>query len=510
MKNSVLNFIGNTPIAELGKFNPNPGVRMFAKLEYMNPGGSVKDRTASFIIEDGEKSKKLTSDKIVLEATSGNTGIGLALVCAVKGYKLMLAMSESASVERQKILKAMGATLILTPSKLATDGAIEEVYNIARENPDVYFLTDQFNNPANWHAHYYGTANEIWRQTNGEVTTLVASIGTSGTVMGISRRLKELNEDISIIGVEPYLGHKIQGLKNMKEAYRPELYEKNRLNKKINIDDEEAFEMTRLLAKKEGLLVGMSSGASMAVALAEASKMKKGTIVVIFPDGGERYLSTPLFTPKVKTDIKLFNTISKTKEQFIPRKTGKVSVYSCGPTVDSKMHLGECRRYVFADILCRYFKVSNFEVNHIIDITDMDDKTIAASQKAGIELTEFTEKYIKDFKNDLKILNIEPVEEYPKASEHINDMIILAKKLVNRGFAYEKMRSLYFDISKFPEYGKLSGIDLAKIRVGATVDLESYEKNNPKDFTLFKRATLSELKRGIYAKTDSARPSIYI
>ena len=283
MTHSILDAIGNTPLVEIKNLNPNPQVKILAKLEYFNPGGSIKDRAALYMIENGEKSGELTPGKTVIEATSGNTGIGLALVCSVKGYKLLLTMSESASVERQKILKARGAEILLTPGHLGTDGAIEEVYRLARENPESYFMADQFNNPANWQAHYFGTAVEIWEQTGGKISTVVATLGTSGTLMGLERRLKEYNPDIQIIGVEPYLGHKIQGLKNMKEAYRPEIFEKNRLDQIVNIDDEEAFEMTRKLAKQEGLFVGMSSGAAMVIAQKQAEKMAEGMIVVIFP-----------------------------------------------------------------------------------------------------------------------------------------------------------------------------------------------------------------------------------
>lgn len=227
MKFSILDAIGNTPLIEIKKLNPNPSVRVLAKLEYFNPGGSVKDRAALYMINSAEKSGELTPGKTVIEATSGNTGIGLALVCTVKGYRLLLTMSEAVSIERRKILKARGAEIFLTPGHLGTDGAIEEVYRLARENPDTYFMADQFNNEANWRAHYHGTAEEVWKQTRGKITMLVASMGTSGTLMGMQRRLKEHNPDIKIVGVEPYLGHKIQGLKNMKEAYRPEIFQKN-------------------------------------------------------------------------------------------------------------------------------------------------------------------------------------------------------------------------------------------------------------------------------------------
>jgi cysteinyl-tRNA synthetase len=512
MAKTILDLIGNTPIVELRRMNSNPNVRVMAKLEYFNPGGSIKDRAALYMIEAGETSGELTPQKTVIEATSGNTGIGLALVCAVKGYKLLLAMSESASTERQKILKARGAEILLTPGHLGTDGAIEEVYRLARENPDAYFMTDQFNNEANWKAHYYGTAVEIWDQTQGRVTQVVATLGTSGTLMGIARRMKEYHAGIEIVGVEPYLGHKIQGLKNMKESYCPEIFDKTRLDKKINIDDEEAFEATRRLAREEGLLVGMSSGAAVAIALKEAAEMSAGTVVVILPDGGERYLSTPLFVVKEKVDLHLFNTLKRRKEAFTPLHAGKVSVFTCGPTANSRVHLSELRRFVFSDLLCRYLEYRDYAVNHVMNITDFDDRSIAGSEKAAKPLSEFTQEHIDQFKKDLDELGIQTADAYPKASEHQEEMIDLAQRLVSKGFAYEKLRSLYFDISRYPEYGRLSGIDINKVKLGATVDLDEYEKDNPRDFTLFKRARLSELKRGIYTKTEwgNVRPSWHL
>ncbi|MGE0087698.1 MAG: cysteine--tRNA ligase [Desulfococcaceae bacterium] len=512
MNYSILDAIGNTPLVEIRKLNPNPNVRILAKLEYMNPGGSIKDRPALYMIEAGEKSGELTRDKTVIEATSGNTGIGLALVCSVKGYKLLLAMSEAVSEERRKILKARGADILLTPGHMGTDGAIEEVYRLVREYPYDYYMADQYNTDANWKAHYCGTGVEIWEQTCGEITMLVATMGTTGTLMGLSRRLKEYRQDIQIVGVEPYLGHKIQGLKNMKEAYEPGLFEKDRLDKKINVEDEDAFEMTRRLAREEGLFVGMSSGAAMCIAAREARSLENGTIVVIFPDSGERYLSTPLFTVEEKVFMKLFNTVTRSKECFRPMLSGKVSVYSCGPTAYARLHPGEWRRFVFSDLLCRYLKYRGYDVTHIMNITDLDDKTIRGSRNAGMELAEFTQQHIDAFHRDMKVLGVEPAHKYPRASEHVGDMVSLAEKLVSKGFAYEKLRSLYFDISKFSEYGSLSRIDLDKIRVGATVDLDEYEKENPRDFTLFKRCTLSELKRGIYTPTDwgNVRPSWHI
>lgn len=512
MSNSILDTIGHTPLVEIKKLNPNPNVRVLAKLEYFNPGGSIKDRPALYMIEAAEKSGELDRDKTVLEATSGNTGIGLALVCGIKGYRLLLAMSESVSTERQKILKARGAEILLTPGHLGTDGAIEEAYRLARENSERFFVVDQFNNEANWKSHYHGTAQEIWEQSGGAVTTLVASLGTSGTLMGAARKLKQLNPSVQIIGVEPYLGHKIQGLKNMKEAYCPGIFEKQRLDKKINIDDEEAFEMARRLSKTEGLLVGMSSGAAMAVALKEAQQMSSGTVVVVLPDGGERYLSTSLFAVKEDIGLKLFNSMNNRKEPFVTVIPGNVSLYSYGPAAHARMHLGEMRRCVFADQLCRYLQYRGYRVRHIMNIADLDDKTIQRSDEAGLDLAEFVRGHIGQFKKDLAVLNVLAADKYPLAGEHVDDMVALSQKLVNRGFAYEKLRSLYFNISRFSDYGQLSGIDIHKIKLGATVDLDEYEKENPRDFTLFKRSRLSELKKGIFFKTQwgNVRPSWHI
>ena len=294
MYKNILQLIGNTPLVKINRLNPNKKVELYAKLEFFNPGSSVKDRTALSMIEGAEKRRELTKNKIVLEATSGNTGIGLALVCVVKKYKLLLTMPESVSIERRKILKALGAEILLTSAKDGTDGAIEKAYEMARKN-NKYWLADQFNNPDNWKAHYYGTAEEIWQDTDGKITHFVGSIGTTGTLMGVSKRLKKYNPKIQIIGVEPLLGHKIQGLKNMKEAYKPGIYDKIQLDKKINVKDEDAYEMARKIAKQEGIFVGMSSGAAMFGASKIIKGLKRGLVVVLLPDGGERYLSTNLF-----------------------------------------------------------------------------------------------------------------------------------------------------------------------------------------------------------------------
>ncbi len=509
---SILDAIGGTPLVEIRRLNPNPAVRILAKLEYVNPGGSVKDRPALAMIEAGERSGELTSEKTVIEATSGNTGIGLAMVCAVKGYRLLLTMSDAVSMERRKILAARGAEIFLTPGHLGTDGAIEEAYRMVRDEPGRYFMTDQYNNPANWQAHYSGTAEEIITQTGGRISRFVATMGTTGTVMGCARRFREYNPGIGIIGVEPYLGHKLQGLKNLKEAYRPEIFEKKWLDRKINIDDEEAFEMTRRLGREEGLFVGMSSGAAMVIAAREAQSMEEGTIVVMFPDSGERYLSTPLFSVKKKAEIHLFNTLTRTKMPFDPIRSGRVYMYTCGPTANKRIQLGECRRFIFSDLLYRYLSYRDLQVTHVMNITDLDDNTIQGSEGAGQSLSEFTNHYIELFNSDLEALNIVPAEVYPRASEHVSEMVEISKQLYEKGFAYEKLRSLYFSVGAFDEYGRLSGIDIDKIKLGATVDLDEYEKNNPRDFTLLKRARLSELKRGIYVKTKwgNVRPSWHI
>ena len=228
--NNILELIGNTPLVRINKLNPNKNVEVYAKLEGFNPGGSVKDRIGLAMIEAAEKSGKLTKDKIILEPTSGNTGIGIALVSVVKGYKVLFTMPESVSVERRKILKALGAELLLTPKEKGTDGAIEKAYAMAREDKEKYVLLDQFNNESNWKVHYNGTGKEIWEQTDGKVTMFVAAMGTFGTLRGTATRLKEHNKEIKIVGVEPYLGHKIQGLKNMKEAYKPGIYDKKLLD----------------------------------------------------------------------------------------------------------------------------------------------------------------------------------------------------------------------------------------------------------------------------------------
>lgn len=293
---SITDVIGNTPVIELTKLNPNPKVKVLGKLEGNNPGGSSKDRIAHFMIHDAQQSGLLKKEHTILEPTSGNTGIGLAMIGAAKGYRVKLVMPECVSLERRKTMEAFGAELVLTPGHEKTDGAIRVAHRIHDEAPELYYMPDQFNNPSNIRAHYETTAVEVYNQTHGEIRVFVAGMGTTGTLMGVSKRLKQYDPSIEIVGVEPKLGHKIQGLKNMAEAIVPGIYDPRCLNEKIVVDDNDAFTTTRDLALKEGLFVGMSSGAAMYIAMQKAITMKDGVIVVILPDRGDRYLSTNLFT----------------------------------------------------------------------------------------------------------------------------------------------------------------------------------------------------------------------
>jgi cysteine synthase B len=293
---SILDCIGNTPLARLDRINPNPKVRIFAKLEGNNPGGSVKDRIAWYMVKNAEEQGKLRNGSTILEATSGNTGIGLAMVGTARGYKVTLVMPACVSHERRKVLEAFGAELILSPGHEGTDGAIRLAHKIYDEHRNGYFMPNQFDNQANVMAHYETTGREVYEQTRGEVSVFVAGMGTTGTLMGAGRRLKEYNRSITILGVEPNLGHKIQGLKNMTEAIVPKIFDPKALDERRLVQDDDAFNTTRRLALEEGLFVGMSSGAAMWGALQKAKEMKEGTIVVILPDRGDRYLSTALFT----------------------------------------------------------------------------------------------------------------------------------------------------------------------------------------------------------------------
>jgi len=287
--------IGNTPLVELSRINPNPGVRILAKLEGNNPGGSVKDRPAWYMITGAEERGELTRDRVILEPTSGNTGIAMAMIGTAKGYRVKLVMPGCVSLERRRVLEAFGAELVLSPSEEATDGAIRLAHRILAEEPERYYMPNQYANPDNVRAHYEMTGPEIFAQTGGEIDCFVAGMGTSGTLMGNARFFHEKAPGVRVIGVEPRLGHKVQGLKNMKEAIVPEIYHEERLDAKLTMKDEDAFETARQLATMEGLFVGMSSGAAVFGAIEVARQMSSGTIVVILPDRGDRYLSTTLF-----------------------------------------------------------------------------------------------------------------------------------------------------------------------------------------------------------------------
>jgi cysteine synthase B len=292
-RGGVLVLVGNTPIVEIKEpINPNPGVRLLAKLEGFNPCSSVKDRVALYMIEGAEERGELTREMSVIEPTSGNTGIGLAMVASVKGYKLKIVMPETMSVERQQALKAFGAELILSPGEEGMNGAIELGRKLA-EDPR-YYMPNQFGNPDNVRAHYQGTGQEILDQTD-EIDVLVAGIGTGGTLMGVSRKLRERNPRMKVVGVEPFQNSRIQGLRNLSD-FMPPIFDISVLDEKMNVDDRSAFAMTRELVSKTGLFVGISSGAAMCEACHQASGMNGGTIVVIFPDRGDRYLSTECFS----------------------------------------------------------------------------------------------------------------------------------------------------------------------------------------------------------------------
>jgi cysteine synthase len=286
----VFELIGRTPMVRINKLNPNPNVEIYAKLEGFNPMGSLKDRIALRMIERAEEEGKLTKDKIVLEATSGNTGISVAWVAALKGYRCVIVMPDFVSVERKNILKALGVELIF----VSTEAELVEKAREIAKNPQ-YFMTDQFSNEENWKAHYQTTGEEIWEQTDGKVTHFVAGVGTSGTLMGVARKLREHNQNIQMVGVQPSRpGNRQQGLLNLHE-FRPEIFSSDELDEMIMVDDEDAFKVARDLFLKEGLFVGISSGSAMFGAIRKAREIKEGLIVTLFGDHGFKYLSTNLF-----------------------------------------------------------------------------------------------------------------------------------------------------------------------------------------------------------------------
>jgi cysteine synthase B len=292
---NLLEAIGDTPLVELMNAGTKPGVRILCKLEGCNPGGSVKDRPALNMIARAEERGDLTSGKAILEPTSGNTGIAIAMIGAAKGYRVHLCMPECVSTERSMILQGLGAEVSLTPAREGIDGAIRVAHELLEREPDTYYMPNQYENPDNVLAHIQTTGPEIYEQTSGEVDYFVAGMGTTGTLMGTGRYLKSKKPEVRIVGVEPVMGHAIQGLKNMTESMVPGIFAEDDLDDRRLVTDEDAFDMTRLLARGEGLFVGSSSGAAVAVALRLASEIDHGTIVALLPDRGDRYLSTMQF-----------------------------------------------------------------------------------------------------------------------------------------------------------------------------------------------------------------------
>ena len=295
---SVLDMIGRTPLVRLHQFErENPGVELYAKAEWQNPGGSVKDRAAARMILEGEALGKLTPDKTIIDATSGNTGIAYAMVGAARGYKVKLCMPENASTERKLILRALGAELVLTSPLESTDGAIREARRLYAEDPDRYFYPDQYSNDGNWRAHYDTTAPEIIEQTSGRLTHFVAGLGTSGTFVGTGRRLRQFSPGIKLISFQPEGPfHGLEGLKHMESAIVPAIYDPTLADADLRIDTERAYRMVRRLAREEGLLAGISSGAAVAAMLEVARGLTRGVIVTVFPDGAEKYLNEKFWT----------------------------------------------------------------------------------------------------------------------------------------------------------------------------------------------------------------------
>ncbi len=291
---NILETIGKTPLVKINKLNINPNVNLYLKLEGQNPGGSVKDRAALYILEQAEKNGRLTKDKTILEATSGNMGIALAMIGAYKNYKVQIVMSAKVSEERKKMLRAFGADLILTNSSLGTYGAITKAKKLVKDNPEKYWFVDQFNNPDNAEAHHQGIAKEILDEVK-DIHTIVIASGTSGTLMGFVKRFKKSSPKTKIVGVFPQGNYQIQGIQNPKEDFIGKIYHEKVVDEKVIVDIKDAFSIVKKIARIEGLFLGMSSGASLFVANQIAKNIKQGNIVAISPDRGERYLSTDLY-----------------------------------------------------------------------------------------------------------------------------------------------------------------------------------------------------------------------
>jgi len=296
---SILDLIGRTPLIRLRQIERScPGVEIYAKAEWQNPGGSVKDRAAARMIAEGEQSGRLTPGKTILDATSGNTGIAYAMIGAARGYKVRLCVPENASQERKLILRAFGADLVLTSPLESTDGAIREARRLYAESPDVYFYPDQYSNDANWRAHYDTTGPEIIEQTAGTLTHFVAGLGTSGTFVGTARRLRQFSPKIKLISFQPATAfHGLEGLKHMESAMVPAIYDPTLADQDLRVESEDAFDMVRRLAREEGVMAGISSGAAVAAVLQVAKTLERGIIVTVCPDGAEKYLTEKFWNP---------------------------------------------------------------------------------------------------------------------------------------------------------------------------------------------------------------------
>lgn len=512
---NILALIGATPVVSLNRVFIHPAIRLAAKLEAANVGGSIKDRVALAMIEAAEASGELTPDKTVIEATSGNTGVGLAMVCAVKGYRLTLLMPDSASEERKRIMRAYGAELRLTPGRLGTDGAIEEAYRLAREEPQTYVLMDQFNNLASIAAHYLGTGQEIIAQTEGQITHVVVTLGTSGTAMGIAKRMKQTAPHVQVVAVEPYAGHKIQGLKNMQESYPPGIYDKHALDRIIHVEDDEAYACARRLAREEGILSGMSAGAALAGALRIAreldEKKQGGLIVFICPDTGERYLSTTLFAPPTRHGLGV-RSVATGQVEILGAPSGGHTLFTPGPSLDDIGDLDAWRRVVWLDVLGKALTERGQRVRLAVGLADMDDRALAAARDKKACLTDFGSAARASLMAHAKVMGVDESVQFPLASTSQDRALELARKLLAKGQAYEKLRSVYFDVARDKSYGQTSGVDTAGMNFGYTVDLADYVKENPADFTLLKRATLQDLKLGDVVETEwgKVRPSWFL
>ncbi len=289
---SLLDLIGNTPLLQLQNLNPNPRVAVFAKAEWANPGGSVKDRAALNMIQEGERSGALTPDKTIIDATSGNTGIAYAMIGAALGYKVKICLPKNASEERKRTLIAFGAEIVYTDPLAGTDGAIIAVREIVAADPDKYFYPDQYNNPANWQAHYNTTAPEIFAQTDGKITHFVAGLGTTGTFVGTGRRLRELNPNIKLISMQPDSPfHGLEGMKHLETAIVPGIYDDTIADENMEVSTEDALAMVKQLARREGWFVGISAGANIVAALRVAEKLDEGVVVTMLCDSANKYLS---------------------------------------------------------------------------------------------------------------------------------------------------------------------------------------------------------------------------